>query len=50
MKNENQNFWLIVGAIVLVMLLLVWLTFAFLGGDTDVTAGVKPLASSVYNA
>ena len=50
MNSKAQKFWLAVGAIILIVLLLVWLTFAFLGGDTDVTASVAPLATSVFNA
>lgn len=50
MNSKTQKFWLAVGAIILIVLLLVWLTFAFLGGDTDVTASVAPLATSVFNA
>lgn len=50
MNNKTQKFWMAVGAVILIVLLLVWLTFAFLGGDTDVTASVAPLATSVFNA
>ncbi|MDE6321736.1 MAG: hypothetical protein K2L93_05495, partial [Muribaculaceae bacterium] len=35
-KNRRTNLWVGIGAIVLIILLLVWLTIADLWGDTDV--------------
>lgn len=50
MNKKSTKVWLAVGAIVLIILLLVWLEFAFLSGDTDVTACASALASSVLIA
>ena len=50
MSKKSQNFWVEIGALILIVLLLVWLTVAFLGGDTDVTASIPTLATSVFNA
>lgn len=49
MKKKSTKIWVAIGAIVLIILLIVWLEFAFLAGDTDVTACAS-LASSVLNA
>ncbi|MBO4955662.1 MAG: hypothetical protein J6C77_04590 [Muribaculaceae bacterium] len=37
-RRRNTQMWLAIGAIVLVILLIVWLTEADLWGDTDVNA------------
>ncbi|MDE6131507.1 MAG: hypothetical protein K2F74_07935 [Muribaculaceae bacterium] len=38
-KNKNKTgVWLAIGAIVLIILLVIWLTFADLTGNTDVAA------------
>lgn len=42
MTKKAQNIWLVVGAIILIALLILWLTFADLAGDTDVVACVMP--------
>lgn len=39
-KKKTGNIWLVIGACVLIILLLVWLTMADLWGDTDVAAGI----------
>lgn len=49
MENKKTKIWVAIGAIILIILLLVWLEFAFFAGDTDVTACAS-LASSVLNA
>lgn len=41
--GRGTSFWLIVGAIVLIILLLLWLTIADFWGDTDVAACLTPL-------
>ncbi|MDO4319893.1 MAG: hypothetical protein Q4C34_04890 [Bacteroidales bacterium] len=41
----TTNVWVAIGAIVLIVLLIVWLTFASLTGDTDVAAAIAPIAS-----
>lgn len=41
-KSSKTNIWLIIGAAVLIILLLFWLTWADLLGDTDVAAYVTP--------
>lgn len=38
-----MNLWISIGAIVLIVLLIVWLTLADLWGDTDVAAMVLPM-------
>lgn len=42
MTKKAQNFWLVIGALILIALLILWLTFADLAGDTDVVAAVMP--------
>ena len=39
-KYSSKKLWLCVGVAVLIVLLIVWLTAAFLAGDTDVAASV----------
>lgn len=41
-RKVRPNLWLIIGAVVLIILLL-WLTFADLAGDTDVAAQILPV-------
>lgn len=50
-RYNKKNVWLIAGAIVLIILLLVWLTVAMFTGDTDVydTALLPENASTVAN-
>ncbi len=41
-KNKRNNkIWLTVGVVVLIALLIIWLTFAFMTGDTDVAASMN---------
>ena len=42
-RKVSPNLWLIIGAVVLIILLLLWLTFADLAGDTDVAAQILPV-------
>lgn len=42
-KLSSKNVWLAIGAAVLIILLLVWLTVASLTGDTDVAAMLPPM-------
>lgn len=43
-KRKNKtNLWVAIGAIVLIILLLVWLTIADFWGDTDVAACINCL-------
>ena len=37
-RKRKTNMWVVIGAIFLIVLLLVWLTYADLLGDTDVAA------------
>lgn len=37
-RRNRTNLWIGIGAIILIVLLLVWLTIADLWGDTDVAA------------
>lgn len=46
-KNSSKNMWVSIGAVVLIILLLVWLTMADLWGDTDVNAIVSPVAGMI---
>lgn len=41
--NSKTNLWISIGALVLIILLIVWLTVADLWGDTDVAAMVQRL-------
>lgn len=41
-KYSKRNVWLAIGAIVLIILLIFWLTWADLLGDTDVAACITP--------
>ncbi len=41
-KNKYINTWVAIGAIVLIILLIVWLTVADFFGDTDVAAAIMP--------
>lgn len=40
-KERKTTLWVAIGAVVLIILLLVWLTMADLWGDTDVAAFVS---------
>ncbi len=42
-KKKNTSLWVAIGAVILIILLLVWLTIADFFGDTDVAAMVPPL-------
>jgi len=37
-KQRKANIWVVIGAAVLILLLILWLTMADLWGDTDVAA------------
>ncbi|MBP3288316.1 MAG: hypothetical protein J6L79_03690 [Muribaculaceae bacterium] len=41
-KNRYVSTWVAIGAIILIILLIIWLTMADLWGDTDVAAAVMP--------
>ncbi|MCM1484119.1 MAG: hypothetical protein NC043_07265 [Muribaculaceae bacterium] len=41
--KTNVNLWVAIGAVILIILLIVWLTIADLWGDTDVAATILPL-------
>lgn len=42
-RLRKQNLWVAIGAVVLIILLIVWLTMADLWGDTDVAAFIPGL-------
>ncbi|MCH5346210.1 MAG: hypothetical protein J1E63_03825 [Muribaculaceae bacterium] len=42
--NNRFNGWLVAGALILIALLLIWLTWADLLGDTDVAAMINPIS------
>lgn len=46
-SKKKNNVWLIIGAIVLIVLLIVWLTVAMFTGDTDVAAFIPALPAIV---
>ena len=46
-SKKKNNFWLVFGAIVLIVLLLAWLTFAMFTGDTDVAADFIPALPAI---
>ncbi|MDE6323763.1 MAG: hypothetical protein K2L85_06530 [Paramuribaculum sp.] len=41
-RVNRSSMWIAVGAVVLIILLIVWLTMADLAGDTDVAAMIVP--------
>lgn len=41
-KRNKTNLWISLGAVVLIILLILWLTIADLWGDTDVAASIMP--------
>ena len=41
-RINRRNIWVAIGAIVLIILLIIWLTMADLAGDTDVAALILP--------
>lgn len=43
--NNRTSLWVVIGAIFLIILLIVWLTFADLTGNTDVAAFITPYIS-----
>ncbi len=48
-KRKNpRNIWVVIGAVVLIVLLIAWLTIAMFSGDTDVSApSVESVAGAV---
>lgn len=41
-RKNRTNVWVAIGAIILIILLILWLTFADLTGNTDVNAILAP--------
>jgi len=41
-RNSTKT-WIAIGAIILIIILLIWLTCASLAGDTDVAACLPPI-------
>ena len=41
-RINRRNIWVAIGAIILIILLIIWLTMADLAGDTDVAALILP--------
>lgn len=41
-KINKTNVWVAIGAVILILLLIFWLTWADFLGDTDVAASVLP--------
>lgn len=46
-RRVRPNLWLIIGVVILIVLLLLWLTFVDLTGDTDVAATILPMVSNL---
>ena len=44
-KPSRKPFWIILGSLILILLLLIWLIEAFAIGDTDVNAPMVCLAN-----
>lgn len=42
-RVNRTSVWVAIGAIILIILLILWLTMADLAGDTDVAAAIVPL-------
>ncbi len=42
-RVNRGSIWAAIGAVVLIILLIVWLTMADLSGDTDVAACILPM-------
>ena len=45
-KNNTTTLWVSIGAIILIILLIVWLTMADFAGNTDVAAFLTPAGMS----
>lgn len=41
-RRRNTNLWVAIGAVILIILLIIWLTVADFTGNTDVAAMVPP--------
>lgn len=41
-RVSNRNIWVAIGAVILIILLIIWLTVADMAGDTDVAAAILP--------
>lgn len=41
-RVNKTSVWVAIGAVVLIILLIVWLTVADMAGDTDVVASIVP--------
>ncbi len=48
-KNRYVSTWVAIGAIILIILLIIWLTMADLWGDTDVAASRNALCMIFHN-
>ena len=46
-KKNKRNTWMALGAVFLILLLLIWLTYADLLGDTDVAAWLGGTAAGM---
>lgn len=46
-RRSRTNVWVAIGAIILIIILLLWLTFADLTGNTDVAAFLTPSLTQV---
>lgn len=47
-RKSPKNLWMAIGAVILIILLIAWLTIAMFSGDTDVSApDVEQVAGAV---
>lgn len=49
-RKSSRNIWVVIGAVVLIILLIAWLTVAMFSGDTDVNAPSPESIESVAGA
>lgn len=41
-RVNRTSIWVAIGAVILILLLIIWLTVADMAGDTDVAAAILP--------
>ena len=47
-RKRPKNLWMAIGAVILIILLIAWLTIAMFSGDTDVSApDVEQVAGAI---
>lgn len=46
-RSSSTSVWVALGAVVLIILLIIWLTMADFSGDTDVAAMIAPVIEPI---